>query len=73
MEGRGKWWWSQRQVALQSPRRDGGREGDRERQFSLLVSTSLLGLDISPLFGQLPGKENLSWESSSAIVLLWEL
>ena len=52
-----------------------GREGEREgqRQFSLFVSASFLGLDISPLFGQLPGRENLSWKSSSAIVLLWEL
>ena len=41
---------------------EGRREGEREgqRQFSLFVSASLLGLDISPLFGQLPGRENLS-------------
>lgn len=53
-------------------RREGEREG--QRQFSLFVSASLLGLDISPLFGQVPGRrENLSWKASSAIVLLWRL
>ena len=30
VEGRGKWWWSQRQVALQSLTREGDGEGGRK-------------------------------------------
>ena len=50
---------------------EGRREGEREgqRQFSLFVSASLLGLDISPLFGQLPG----GTETNLSLTAWWDL